>query len=201
VEDWKIKGKPALVILHMQEAIAGSLASGPIAQEVKDSDHIPHQQALLKAFRDRNLPVIYVVFDQSKFPDWSVLGYGMMSKRPKSVFNPKMREAIPELAPRPGEPVLSNWIWGAFTNSGLEQELRSRGAETLVFVGGALNIAVFNSTVQASDLWYPVIVPEDACIPTKSANNTPEMMKVREVFLEMLTRYALVTNTQIVPSR
>lgn len=197
MNDWKIKGKPALVILHMQEGMVGSSASGEPARDARASDHIPRQQALLKAFRDRNLPVIFIVLEYSKIPDGSVIAYGAMSTRKKSAVNPDMLKVIPELVPQSGEPVLSNWIYGAFTNSGLEQELRSRGVDTVVFCGGALQIAVYNASVQATDLWYSVIVPEDACIPTKKANTTPEMMKVREVFLEiMFPRYALVTTTE-----
>ena len=172
----------------MQEEIIAAMAQGT-------SDHIPRQQALLKAFRDRNLPVIYVNVDFSKFPNGSVLEYGVLSKRAKSAMNPKM-QVIPELAPQPGEPVLSNWIWGAFTNSGLEQELRARGVGTLVLFGCAFHVVVYNATVQAVDLWYPVIVPEDACVPTKKEITTPEMMKVREVFTnEMFPLLALVTTT------
>ena len=96
-------------------------------------------------------------------------------------------------APLPGEPVLFNWFLGAFTHSGLEETLKACGINTIVFFGMALHVAVFNATIQAVDLSYSVIVPQDACVPTLSANCTPEMMRIREVFLEMLSRYALVT--------
>ena len=185
MDEWKIKGKPALVLLHMQEGIVGSLADDEAAQGVRGSDHLPYQQALLKAFRDKNLPVIYVVVDLSKNPDGSI-----------TAVDHKALEVIPELAPQKGEPVLTNWIFGAFTNSGLEQELRSRCVETVVFVGAALHVAVLNATVQAVDLWYSVVVAEDACVPTISANKTPKMVKTREVVLDLLSRYALVTTTE-----
>ncbi len=196
--DWKIKGKAALVIVHMQEGIMGSLSEISTAKEAEALDPLPRQQALLNAFRKRNLPVIYVNVDFSRIPEGSILGYGIQSRRKKSAAeNPQKMEVITELAPRPGEPVLTNWIWGAFTNSGLEQELRSRGVETLVIFGGALQIAVYNATVQASDLWYSVIIPEDACVPTKKACVTPQLKKIREVFVEeMFPRYALVTTTE-----
>jgi len=61
MSDWKMKGKPALVILHMQQGIVGERGNIPgLYEEVKGSGIIPRQQALLKAFRDRKLPVIYV---------------------------------------------------------------------------------------------------------------------------------------------
>jgi nicotinamidase-related amidase len=70
MDEWKLNGKAALVIVHMQEGIAGSLLSQDRAREVRESDHIPHQQALLKAFRAKNLPVIYVnVNNPANSPD------------------------------------------------------------------------------------------------------------------------------------
>jgi len=105
----------------------------------------------------------------------------------------KRVDVIPELDPLHGEPVLFNWFLGAFTHSGLEEALRAREVDTIVLFGMALHVAVFNATIQAVDLSYSVIVPHDACVPTLSANRTPEMMRIREVFLEMLSRYALVT--------
>jgi nicotinamidase-related amidase len=201
MSEWKLNGKPALVILHMQEGIVGSLLPEERAREVKESDHTPHQQALLKAFRAKNLPVIYVNVDNPINPPEVYPAYGVMfqnlSKQAEikrsGDDNLKRLDVIPELTPLPGEPVLFNWLLGAFTHSGLEETLKARGVNTIVFFGGALHIAVFNATVQAVDLSYSVIVPQDACIPTLSATRTPETMKIREAFLEMFSRYALVT--------
>jgi nicotinamidase-related amidase len=201
MNEWKLKGKPALVILHMQEGIVGSLLPEERAREVRESDHTPHQQALLKAFRARKLPVIFVNVDVPINPPDIFPAYGTMfdylskqaETRRSGDDNLKRLDVIPELALLPGEPVLFNWFLGAFAHSGLEEVLKERGVDTIVFFGGALHIAVFNATLQAVDLSYSVIVPQDACIPTLSANRTPEMMKLREAFLEMLSRYALVT--------
>ncbi len=197
MSDWKIKGKPALVILHMQEGIVGSLSSFNTPGTTPDL--LSRQQALLKAFRDRNLLVVYInVLQSSKNPAGSLPEYGRMFKR-MGLYqeNPKKLEVIPELAPLPGEPVLLNWLMGAFTNSGLDQVLKSHGIETVVMFGGALHIAVYNATLQAVDLWYSVVIPEDACIPTKASTRTPEEVKVREVVLDvMFPNIALVTTTE-----
>jgi nicotinamidase-related amidase len=201
MDEWKLNGKAALVIVHMQEGIAGSLISQDRAREVRESDHIPHQQALLKAFRAKKLPVIYVNVNNPVSPPEMYPVYGTMCEfmrkqaeiRRSGDDNLKRLDVIPELTPLPGEPVLFNWFLGAFTHSGLEETLRASGINTIVLFGMALHVAVFNATVQAVDLSYSVIVPQDACVPTLSANRTPEMMRIREAFLEMLSRYALVT--------
>jgi nicotinamidase-related amidase len=197
MSDWKIKGKPALVVLHMQEGIVGSLTTYNTPGITPDQ--LSRQQALLKAFRDKNLPVIYVnVLHSSMNPAGSLPAYGRMFKRVGMYQeNPKKLEVIPQLAPLPGEPVLLNWLMGAFTNSGLDQVLKAHSIETVVIFGGALHIAVYNATVQAVDLWYSVVIPEDACVPTKESVRTPEEAKIREVVLEaMFPNIALVTTTK-----
>jgi nicotinamidase-related amidase len=202
MDEWKLRGKAGLVILHMQEGIAGSLLpTEERVREVRESDHVPHQQALLKAFRTKKLPVIFINVDNPINPPDIYPAYGTMFEymrkqaetRRLGDDNLKRLDVIPILKPLPGDPVLFNWFLGAFTHSGLEDTLKKCGVNTIVFFGMALHAAVFNATLQAVDLSYSVIVPQDACIPTLSANRTPEMMKIREAFLEMLSRYALVT--------
>ncbi len=159
------------------------------------------QQALLRAFRAKNLPVIHVNVDNPINSPDIYAAYGTMFEfmrtqaemRRSGHDDLKRVDVIPELAPFHGEPVLFNRFLGAFTHSRLEDSLKACEVDTIVLFGITLHVAVFNATVQAVDLSYSVIVPQDACVPTLSANRTAEMMKIREVFLEMLSRYALVT--------
>lgn len=192
MSDWKMKGKPALVILHMQQGIAGKESSlpGNAAESVKVAGIIPRQQTLLKAFRDRKLPVVYV--NAMSNPTGVLPAYGKLFRMIESAKpSPKDLEVIRELAPQPGEPVLTNWLLGAFTNSGLDQVLRARGAETLVLVGFATHMAVYNAAIQAADLWYSVIIAADAC-----ASPLPEI-RAQEAVLEMMAPIiSLVTTTE-----
>jgi hypothetical protein len=61
--EWKMDGKPALVIIHMQKGIVGKGTYTPTPHEeeikaIKDSGMIEKQLALIKAFREKKLPVI-----------------------------------------------------------------------------------------------------------------------------------------------
>jgi nicotinamidase-related amidase len=197
MSEWKFKGKPALVVLHMQEGIVGSLTTYNTPGITPDQ--LSRQQSLLKAFRDRNLTVIYVnVLQSVTNPAGSFPAYGRMFRKVGSYQeNPQKLAVIPGLTPLPGEPVLFNWLMGAFTNSGLDQVLKAHNIETVVIFGGALHIAVYHAAVQAVDLWYSVIIPEDACVPTKTSVRTPEEAKVRDVVLNaMFPNIALVTTTE-----
>jgi nicotinamidase-related amidase len=187
---WEMKGKPALVILHMQQGIVGrgSMLPEHLAKVIKEAGIIPRQQALLKAFRNKKLPVIYV--NALANPTGILPAYGDHFRRMEAVEQkPEDLEIIPELAPQPGEPVLANWLLGAFTNSGLAQVLKSQGAETLVLVGFSTHMAVYNAAIQAVDLLYSVIVARDAC-----ASPQAEAQKV--ILGIMAPDIALVTTTE-----
>lgn len=192
MSDWEMKGKPTLLVLHMQHVIVGegSATHPGNAEVVRESGIIPRQQALLKAFRDRKLPVIYVNAlsnpVEGPVPPYGFLWGLIASVKPEL---PRDIEVIPELAPRPGEPVLTNWLFSPFNDSGLELVLKVYGAETLVMVGFATN-GVINSGIQgAADRYYPVIIPGDACASSS--------IEAHKAVLEFIApALALVTTTE-----
>jgi nicotinamidase-related amidase len=196
MSDWKMKGKPALVILHMQQGIVGARGNIPgLYEEVQKAGIIPRQQALLKAFRDKKLPVIYLTalhVTNQQNPAGVLPAYGQLFRLIEAAQpTPNNLEVIPELAPQPGEPVLINWIVGAFTNSGLDQVLKAHGVDTLVMVGCATHIAVYTAALQAVDMLYSVIIARDAC-------TSPQLQKkAEEVVLDIMgPNIALVTTTE-----
>ena len=193
MSDWKMKGKPALVIIHMQNAIAsedGTVAFFGHAKAAKEGGIIPRQQAQLKRFREKKLPVIYVnALNFTTFPAYGKFWEALKSLKDLNLPGSKDTEVIPELAPQPSEPVLGNWPISIFANSGLEQVLKDYGVETLVLTGLATDIAVLTAAVQASDLGYSVIVPNDASASGKA--------RAHEVVMnDMLPGMALVTPTE-----
>jgi nicotinamidase-related amidase len=185
MDDWKMNGKPVLLILHMQNGFASHY------QELfTNSGVIRNQQALLQAFRSKSLPVIYV----NVMPNPPIAGklpaYGFIWEQTSgTTTTPKDMEVIPELAPQPGEPVLINWPTGAFNNSGLDRALRLCGAETLVAAGFSTNGVVYSLMQGAADLYYSTILPRDA---SASAS-----IKAHEVFMDLIApALSLVTTTE-----
>jgi len=165
--NWEMKGKPALVIIHMQSDVIGedgNPAFRPVVEAVKRSGIVPRQQALLEGFRKKKLPVVYVVAvvpQTVPLPAYGAFWEVIASVRSNPAA-PKKIEVIPELAPQPGESVISNWPLGAFSSSNLGQLLREHGVETLVLSGVATDIAVLATTLQAVESGYSTIVPRDA---------------------------------------
>jgi nicotinamidase-related amidase len=189
--DWEMKGKPSLLILHMQHGIvgAGNKSHPEFAKLINEVGIIPSQQALLKVFRAKKLPVIYI---NVKPPPVSgaLPAYGTLWKvAHSSEYNPKDSEVISELTPQPGEAVLFNWPLSAFSNSGLEQVLKVYGVETLVVAGFRTDGIVFNAIQGGIDHCYSVIVPIDA--------STSPSTKAHEAVMEIMApAIALVTTSE-----
>jgi nicotinamidase-related amidase len=194
MSEWKMVGKPALILIHMQHAItdeSGAVAFLGHARATRESGIIPRQQALLKAFREKKFPVIYVnaVTDpNTKFPVYGKF-WPAIKKTGANLPGSKDIEVISELAPLPGEPVLGNWAFGIFSNNNLEEVLKDLGVETLVLVGVATDMAVLTAVFQASDLFYNLIVPSDACTAANSQAHDVAMNL-------MIPGMALVTTTE-----
>jgi nicotinamidase-related amidase len=168
----------------------GTVAFLGHAKATKESGIIARQQALLKAFRAKKLPVIFinaVVDPKSKVPVYGKF-WPAIIKTGANLPGSKDVEVIPELAPLPGEPVLGNWVFGMFSNNNLDKILKGLGVETLVLTGVATDMAVLSAVFQASDLFYNLIVPSDA---STSANPT-----FHQVALEMISVMTLVTPTE-----
>lgn len=192
--NWEMKGKPALVVIHMQHSVVaedGTLAFLGFAKATKKAGIIPRIQTLLKGFREKKLPVIYVVATHPTpiiFPAYGKFWEALASTS-ANLAGSKDVEVIPELVPQRGEPVIGNWPIGGFSGSNLDQILKDYGTETLVLIGVATDFAVLTTTLQAVVLGYSVIVPKDAC--TTINTTTHEV-----VMSDILSALGLVTTTE-----
>jgi nicotinamidase-related amidase len=196
MDNWEIKGKPALIIIHMQRGVLDEDSKfaflGLTTKVLKQSGTILCQQALLKGFREKKLPVIYIVATMPEqvisFPAYGKFWELMASLRPNPPGS-KDIEVIPELSPQPDEPVISNWPISGFSNSNLQKLLNDYNAETVVLAGVATENAVLATTLQAVELGYSAIVPNDA---SASGNQRAHELVTRSIF----PLWGLVVSTQ-----
>lgn len=199
MSDWKIVGKPALIMLHMQYAICdpgGRVAHVGHAKATHESGILPNQQALLKAFRERKLPVIYVnaVTDTSKASQAPVLGrFWPTVTGGVNLPNTKDIEVIKEVAPAPGELVIGNFPFSMFANNNLDKVLKDLGVQTLVLAGVATDMVVIASAWDASDRYYNLVVPSDASAGANKASC--------DAALAMINNIAMVCPTVDVVAR
>lgn len=191
---WEMKGKPGLIIIHMQHSVVsedGNPVFRNLSEAIKRSGIILRQQALLEHFRNKKLPVFYVVAawpHTVNFPAYGKFWELHATIKPNLVGS-KDIEVIPELAPLTGEPVINSWPIGSFSNCNLQQLLKEHGVETLVLAGVATEHAVLGTSFQAAELGYSIIIPNDACTSFNiNAHNL--------VLNDMLPGIALITTTK-----
>lgn len=168
MSDWTLTGKPALVVIHMQNAIC--TAPSPLEflghpRATAEDEVILHIAGLLAAFREKGLPVVFTAAVHPDAPEVPAYGGFWDAVKQLTVNQAGTRdvEVVDELAPREGEPVVHNWPFDVFRRTGLEELLRDRGVETVVLVGVSTGMAVIIAAYQAADRGFNLIVPSD-CI-------------------------------------
>lgn len=195
MEKWQMKGKPALVFVHMQNAIAsddGAFSFFGHAAAAKQDGIIPKQQALLKAFREKKLPIIFTRAGQERRHSpmrpvygtfWTSIGKAMATRPPSQ----KDGEIIAAISPKSGEIVTGNWPIVEYPE--VDKLLSDNGIETLVVAGLATDIAVYIAIHIFGERGYSVIMPSDAS--TSGNRRCHEAM-----MFELLPQMGLVTSSE-----
>jgi nicotinamidase-related amidase len=70
---------------------------------------------------------------------------------------------IEEIAPRPQDYVIPKYRWSTFHQTYFDLALRSRGIDTIIISGGAVDIGVASTVYSARDHDYNIIIVRDAC--------------------------------------
>src|SRR2546429_1416557 len=73
------------------------------------------------------------------------------------------QKVIEEIAPRPEDYVIPKYRWSTFHQTYFDLALRSRGIDTIIISGGAVDVGVASTVYSARDLDYNIIVVSDAC--------------------------------------
>lgn len=183
--NFEIVGKPALVLNHMQRGLAGEGMFipnwGPNAKKgIEASGMVENCRKLADAFRQRDLPVIFV--NAIPNPIGKIPAYGDLYREIEAAkidrpfltddYIRRGLEVMPEMGYVEGkDEVLYNWLLHAFTNSGLDVVLKKHKVDTIVWGGFAQNSVNYTSSLVAGDLWYNSIQPVDAsyiCVPPQT---------------------------------
>jgi nicotinamidase-related amidase len=141
--------KTALVVIDLQKGIVGLPAVHPIAGVLASAT------ILASAFRRRNLPVVLV----------NVTG-GAPGRTGRSHslegLPADWADLVPELNAQPNDLLITKRTWGAFTNTGLEAQLKALGATQLVLAGVATSVGVESTARHAYELGFNVTLALDA---------------------------------------
>lgn len=123
---------------------------------------------LLFAWRQTGRPIVHAHHD---------------SQAPTGCFRPGTPGNLPmaEAEPFPGEPVYHKRVNSAFIGTGLEEDLRVKGVETLVIVGLTTNHCVSTTARMAGNLNFNTFVVSDATATFARATVDGRMRPAQEV--------------------
>jgi nicotinamidase-related amidase len=147
--------KTALVFIDLQNAIVGMNPVPHTAAQV-----VQNSKKLADAFRVHGAPVVYVRVDLNDFMKLPV-------DQPHNLGDKPLPAAASEITPsagfQHGDILVTKRHWGAFAGTDLEQQLKSRGIDTVVLTGISTNAGVESTARQGTGLGFAFVLVEDAC--------------------------------------
>ena len=170
-----IEGQVALIVIDMQRDFLEPGGFGEaLGNDVgRVQGIVPTVQRLLAGGRSLNLPIFHT--QEGHRPDLSdcprsklqrgrgALKIGDRGKLGRVlVLGEPGNEIIPELAPIPGEVVISKPGKGAFYNTDLEIQLIARNITHLLIAGVTTEVCVQTTMREANDRGYECLLVEDA---------------------------------------
>lgn len=146
----------ALVLIDLQNGIVGMTLAPHTGAEV-----VARSAALAAAFRAQGALVVYVRVDLA---DMLILPSDAPGRDPKAPPPPPTAsELVADSGFQAGDLLITKRQWGAFHDTGLGQQLRRRGIDTIVLAGIATNFGVESTARAAFDQGYKIVFAEDAC--------------------------------------
>src|ERR1700752_3138970 len=147
--------KTALVLIDLQNAVVGMNPVPHTAAQV-----VENSRKLADSFRAHGAPVVYVRVDLNDFMKLPV-------DQPTNMGDQPLAAVASEIAAsagfQPGDILITKRHWGAFAGTDLEQQLRSRGVDTVVLTGISTNVGVESTARQGTGLGFAFVLVEDAC--------------------------------------
>jgi nicotinamidase-related amidase len=136
-----------------------------IVSHVQDTRFLPRLAHAADAARDGGIPVIHVVLGfRAGHPESNHRNKTFGALPPDTFTGDDPDAAIhPDLAPRPGEAVVTKKRVSAFTGSDLEVILRAGDIDHLILTGIATSGVVLSTLRHAADLDYRLTVLSDGC--------------------------------------
>ena len=122
-------------------------------------DIIPNIKLLIQKAREKGIPIIFVC--DSRYPEdflFTRLGHPVSTIR-----GTEGAKVIAELDPRPTDVIIEKRMISGFFQSDLDFTLRQKGSKLLIVTGVSTGGCVLKTVMDAHELGYETIVPQDCC--------------------------------------
>ncbi|MEU9238825.1 cysteine hydrolase [Streptomyces sp. NPDC048385] len=158
----------ALLVMDVQQVVVNRFPDGP---------YLPRLSKAIDAARAAGVPVIYVVVGfRPGYPEVSArnkMFRGLVGAATRPAGEDTAIQVHPEVAPAPGEPVVTKRRVSAFAGSDLDMVLRAGEIGHLVLAGISTSGVVLSTLRQAADLDFELTVLSDGCL-----DSDPEVHRV-----------------------
>lgn len=152
--------KSALLVMDVQRGIV---------DRYPDPDYVPRLSGAVDAARACGIPVIYVAIGfRTGHPEVSARNKSFSALARSGAFAEGHPDAEihPDVAPGPGDLVVTKKRVSAFAGSDLDIVLRAGDIDSLVLTGIATSGVVLSTLRQAADLDFGLTVLSDGCLDT-----------------------------------
>jgi nicotinamidase-related amidase len=159
--------KSALLVMDVQRSV--------VERGYGDADYLVRVREAASAARAAGVPVIYVVVGfRPGVPEVSSRNkiFGALAGR-ELPGGEQATQIHPDVAPEPGDIIVTKRRVSAFAGSDLDVVLRAQQIDHLILAGIATSGVVLSTVRQAADLDFTLTVLSDGC-----ADNDPEVHRV-----------------------
>lgn len=160
----------AVCCMELQRGIVGDLSTVPVTRAaVVESDLLAHVAGLLAPARAAGVPVVHCT---ASFRPDGIGSYANMPMIEDLKGHPghlevgsASVEVVPELWDRDADLVVERHHGiSPFGGTALDTLLRTMGVTTIIAVGVSLNRGVTGMTIEAVNLGYRVVIPQDCVV-------------------------------------
>jgi maleamate amidohydrolase len=202
--------RPAILVIDVQyrtvgearERILEAMDTFPTAVGERGWAAVDRIGDLLATARPKGVPVLYPVVERKDRFDtgrWKDKIPGMDSEEHR--IGQRGTQVVEEVAPEPGDVVVSKRYASAFFGTPLMTYLNDLDVDTLIVTGCTTSGCVRATVMDAFSYAFRVIVPEDAVYDRGEASHAINLFDMSQKYADVLTTDEVVSVLEGLPAR